>query len=79
MFVVQWALLNIVVLSLGVVKYSVCLCRVGAECCVFCLNCEAWSCRCSFMGSMSVSMNMLYVCVLCASCGSFLCCVLHDL
>ena len=24
-------------------------------------------------------MQMLYVCVLCASCGSFQCCVLHDL
>ena len=23
--------------------------------------------------------QMLYVCVLCASCGSFQCCVLHDL
>ena len=33
--------------SLGVLKY------VG--CCVFCLYCEAWSCRCSSMRSMSVS------------------------
>ena len=24
-------------------------------------------------------MQMLYVCVLCASCGSFQCCILHDL
>ena len=24
-------------------------------------------------------MQMLYVCVLCASCGSYPCCVLHDL
>ena len=24
-------------------------------CCVFCLDCEAWSCRCSCMGSVSVS------------------------
>ena len=24
-------------------------------------------------------MHMLYVCVLCASCGSFQCCILHDL
>ena len=24
-------------------------------------------------------MQMLYVCVLCASCGSYQCCVLHDL
>ena len=24
-------------------------------------------------------MHMLYVCVLCASCSSFQCCILHDL
>ena len=30
------------------------------------------------MGSVSVS-QMLYVCVLFASCGSYQCCVLHDL
>ena len=24
-------------------------------CCAFCLYCEAWSCRCSCMGSVSVS------------------------
>ena len=24
-------------------------------CCVFCLYCDAWSCRCSCMGSVSVS------------------------
>ena len=30
------------------------------------------------MGSMSV-MQMLYVCVLCASCGNSQCCVLHNL
>ena len=30
------------------------LCRGCYGCCVFCLNCEAWSCRCSCMGSMSV-------------------------
>ena len=29
------------------------------------------------MGSVSVVMQMLYVCVLCASCGSSQCCVLH--
>ena len=43
-------------------------------CCVFYLYCEAWSCRCS-----CIVMQMLYVCVLCASCGSSQCCVLHDL
>ena len=28
---------------------------VSGGCCVFCLYCDAWSCRCSCMGSMSVS------------------------
>ena len=42
-------------LSLGVLKYVVCLCRECDGCCVFCLHCEAWSCRCSCMGSLSVS------------------------
>ena len=41
--------------SLGVLKYVVCLCRGCDGCCVFCLYCEAWSCRCSCMGSVSVS------------------------
>ena len=41
--------------SLGVLKYVVCLCRECDGCCVFCLSCEAWSCRCSCMGSVSVS------------------------
>ena len=36
---------------LGVLKYVVCLCRGCDGCCVFCLYCEAWSCRCSCMGS----------------------------
>ena len=36
-------------LSLGVLKYVVC-----DGCCVFCLYCEAWSCRCSCMGSVSL-------------------------
>ena len=43
------------VLSLAVLKYVVCLCRGCDGCCVFCLHCEAWSCRCSCIGSMSVS------------------------
>ena len=55
------------VFSLGVLKYVVCLCKGYDECCVFCLYCDAWSCRCSCMRSMSIS---LYVCVLCASCSS---------
>ena len=33
--------------------------------------------RCSCMGSVSVVMQMLYVCVLCAACGSSQCCVPH--
>ena len=56
MFVVSRPLLKIVgFLSLGVLKYVVCLCRGCDGCCVFCLYCEAWSCRCSCMGSVSVS------------------------
>ena len=42
-------------LSLGVLKYVVCLCRGCDGCCVFCLYCEALSCRCSCMGSVNVS------------------------
>ena len=41
--------------SLGVLKYIVCLCKRCDGCCVFCLYCDAWSCRCSCMGSMRVS------------------------
>ena len=33
-------------LSRGVLKYVVCLCRGCDGCCVFCMNCVAWSCRC---------------------------------
>ena len=40
------------VLSLGVLKYVVC---EGCDGCrVFCLYCDAWSCRSSCVGSMSV-------------------------
>ena len=46
---------NSVFLSLEVLKYVVCLCRGCDGCCIFCLYCEAWSCRCSCMGSVSVS------------------------
>ena len=70
------------VFSLGVLKYVVCLYKGFIGCCVFCLYCDAWSCRCSCMGSMSVLScicYMLYVCVLCASCGNSQCCILHDL
>ena len=51
-----------------------CVCRGCDGCCVFCLHCEAWSCRCSCMGSVSVSSCKC----LCASCGSSPCCVLYD-
>ena len=34
-------------------NYIVCLCKGCDVCCVFCLYCEAWNCRC--MGSVSVS------------------------
>ena len=37
---------------------------------VFSVNYEAWNYRCSCMGSVSFVMQMLYVCVLCASCDS---------
>ena len=43
----------VVVKNNGVLKYVVCWRCDG--CCVFCLYCEAWSCRCSCMGSVSVS------------------------
>ena len=39
----------------AVVKNVVCLCSGCDRCCVFCLYCDAWSCRCSCMGSVSVS------------------------
>ena len=56
------------VFSLGVLKYVVCLCKRRDGCCVFCLYCVTWSCRCSCMGSESVSSCRCYFCVLCASC-----------
>ena len=46
---------NIGSISLGVLKSVVCLCSGCDGCCVFCLYCEAWSSRCSCMGSVSVS------------------------
>ena len=69
------------VFSLGVLTYIVCLCKGCDGCCVFiCLYCDAWSCSCSCMGSMSFFvMQMLYVCVLCASCGSSQSCILRNL
>ena len=51
---------------LGVLKYVVCLCRGCGGCFVFGLCCEAWSCRCSCMGSVSVSScrGCKFVCIL---------------
>ena len=46
-------------------KYVVCLCRGCDGCCVFCLYCEAWSCRCSCIGSVSVSSCRCFMCVSC--------------
>ena len=43
---------NSVFFSLGVLKYVVCLCRGWMLCFLYC---EAWSCRCSCMGSVSIS------------------------
>ena len=64
-------------LSIGVLKYVLGLCKGCDGCCYFCLYCDAWSCRCSCMGSMSVSSCKwcTYVCVLCASCGNSQCCM----
>ena len=41
------------------------LCRGCDGCCVFCLYCEAWSCRCSYMGSVSVSSSRCCMFVSC--------------
>ena len=46
-------------------KYVVCLCKECDGCCVFCLYCDAWSSRCSCMGSMSVSSCRCYMFVSC--------------
>ena len=42
------------VFSLRVLKYVVCLCKGCDGSCLFCVYCEAWSCRCSCMGIVSV-------------------------
>ena len=51
--------------SLGVLMYVVCLCSVCDGCCVFWLYCDAWSCRCSCKGRVSVSSC---ICCLFVSC-----------
>ena len=40
------------------------VCVKGCDgCCVFCLYCDAWSCRCLCMGSMSVLSCRCWMCV----------------
>ena len=46
-------------------KCVVCLCKGSDGYCVFCLYCEVWSCRCSCIGSVSVS---LCICCMFVSC-----------
>ena len=41
-------------LGLGIMKYVVCFCRGCNGCCIFRVYCDAWSCGCLCMGSMSV-------------------------
>ena len=49
-------LLNVVCfLSLGVYGCIVSLCSGCVGCCAFCLICDAWSCKCWYIGSMLVS------------------------
>ena len=55
MFVVKRALVKIVIFSLGVLKYILCLCMGCDGWCAFCLYWDAWSCRCSCVESMCVS------------------------
>ena len=51
--------------NLGVLKYVVCLCKGCDGCCAFRLYLDAWSCRCSCMGSMSVSSGRCCIFVSC--------------
>ena len=53
------------VFSIGVLKYVVCLCKGCDGCFIICLYCDAWSCRCSCMGSVSVSACSCFMCVSC--------------
>ena len=68
-------LLKIVFFSLGVLNYMLYVCVRGSGSCVFCLYCDAWSYRCSCLGSMNVSScRCMFV-----SCVYPQCCILHDL
>ena len=49
--------------SIGVLKYVVCLCSGCDGYCVFCLYGEAWSCKCSCMGSVSISSSSCRCCI----------------
>ena len=44
-------------------KYVVYLCKECDGCCGLCLYCDAWGCRCSGMGSMSVSSCRYMLCL----------------
>ena len=48
-----------------VLKYVVCLCKGCDGCCILCLYCDAWRCRCLCMGSMSISSCRCYMFVSC--------------
>ena len=54
------------VFCLGVLKYVCVRGVMDHGWCVFCLYCDAWSCRCSCIGSMSVSSCRccMFVCIL---------------
>ena len=58
---------NSVFFCFGVLKYVVCLCRVCNGYCVFYLYCDVWRCRCSYMGSVSVSSCRCYMFVSCVN------------
>ena len=59
----------------------VCLCKGCDGCCVFCcfVTRGAVGARVGIGKYECYVMQMLYVCVLCTSCGSFQCCILHNL
>ena len=58
--------------SIGVLKYVLCLSRGCDGCCVFCLNCEAWSCRFLCMGSVIVSSCICCTFMYCVACVAVL-------
>ena len=68
------------IFSIRMLNYVVCLCKGCDGCCVLCLHCEAWSCRCSCMGGVSVSYVFLgCTCACVCRCDSDVICVGHDL